>query len=757
MGVAASRDFPYEFGETIESYEGKTLWKLSRGVKKADRAPVSILTFDAKKNPTKGAVASNFLKRSRTIRYPYLLPFIDGYEIEGTGVTIVTEEVTPLVDVLQELKGYPDSLSWGLYQIAKALSFLNNECNMIHGNVTIDNIFVNKAGDWKLGGLELLSALSDQQGLIRNHNDIVSAKLKAPEYASNTWTTIQAGPSFAIDSWMLATLIYEIYNGKVNQMEDLKKVGNIPKNLLRDYQQMLTSNAANRLDLAEFVAESDFFDNNYVQTCLFLENIALKEAQEKDKFFKQLDTLIDVFPQSTSKYKILPHLVTAVDYGGAGANSRVLGPLLKIAKQLSAEEYAAKVTPSLVRWFSNPDRNFRHNLLQNMDLFVDYLTATQIDEQVFPALSTGFNDPAPALRELTVKSTVYLIPKMSPKVVNTQLLKCLAKMQLDDEPGIRTNTTICLAKIASYLQDETRQKILVPAFTRAIRDTFPRARVAGLVAFQATVNYYNKEDIATKVLPAVCSLLIDIEKEVRDAAFQTMNVFLTKLKKISDTGIETSTGSEEAKTDSGVLSWAISSLSKKIYGGETGQAPGPPGSSSTPQSPQPELHATPKATQASQPTKQTSSSSLSNSNAQSKAPAQQDDGWDDFEDLDEPQPPKPSKPKAKNDGWDNEDVPVKVQPTKPKESGLKLSHHQPATNIFPTKQKSQDNLNSPKASPRPETSKSGWDDDEVEVEEEQSGWNEDAWEDDDEDDWAFSSSAKASKLDQKKPAKGKKA
>lgn len=129
MGVAQSRDFPYEFGETVESYEGKTLWKLSRGVKKADRGFVSILSFDAKKNPTKAVVASNFLKRSRTIRYPYLLPFLDGYEIEGTGVTIVTEEVTPLVDVIQELKGFPDSLSWGLYQIAVCYKLSHTHCD----------------------------------------------------------------------------------------------------------------------------------------------------------------------------------------------------------------------------------------------------------------------------------------------------------------------------------------------------------------------------------------------------------------------------------------------------------------------------------------------------------------------------------------------------------------------------------------------------------------------------------------------------
>lgn len=40
---------------------------------------------------------------------------------------------------------------------------------------------------------------------------------------------------------------------------------------------------------------------------------------------------------------------------------------------------------------------------------------------------------------------------MSEQLVNSHVLKFFAKLQMDEEPGIRTNTTICLAKIASYL------------------------------------------------------------------------------------------------------------------------------------------------------------------------------------------------------------------------------------------------------------------------------------------------------------------
>lgn len=64
---------------------------------------------------------------------------------------------------------------------------------------------------------------------------------------------------------------------------------------------------------------------------------------------------------------------------------------------------------------------------------------------------TGFTDSAPVVREQTVKAVLIIITKLSDRTVNGDLLKYLAKTANDEQPGIRTNTTICLGKIAKYL------------------------------------------------------------------------------------------------------------------------------------------------------------------------------------------------------------------------------------------------------------------------------------------------------------------
>lgn len=51
---------------------------------------------------------------------------------------------------------------------------------------------------------------------------------------------------------------------------------------------------------------------------------------------------------------------------------------------------------------------------------------------------------------------------------------------MDEEPPIRANTTILLGNLASHLSEAAAKRVLLNAFTRALKDSFPPARVAGL-------------------------------------------------------------------------------------------------------------------------------------------------------------------------------------------------------------------------------------------------------------------------------------
>lgn len=181
------------------------------------------------------------------------------------------------------------------------------------------------------------------------------------------------------------------------------------------------------------------------------------------------------------------------------------------------------------------------------------------------------------MREQTLKSVLVLVPKLSDRTINGELLRQLAKTANDEQPGIRTNTTICLGKLARHLGTSSRSKVLIAAFTRSLRDPFVHARIAALMALAATSDSFSEDDSACRILPVVCPLLIDKEKLARDQANRTMDVYLQKARKaaasLPDTALPPSQVAEgqparmstpQSSGSSSWTGWAISSFTNKI-------------------------------------------------------------------------------------------------------------------------------------------------------------------------------------------------
>jgi SCY1-like protein 1 len=224
-----------------------------------------------------------------------------------------------------------------------------------------------------------------------------------------------------------------------------------------------------------------------------------------------LKTSMSSFPTTFATQKVVPSLVQALDYGGP-SSSTILPIILQASQQLSSSDYASIVVGPVVKLFSKPDRAIRMSLLEGLPEYIRKVDDKTVTDKIWPDLQTGFSDTVPIVREATVRAIAHIHTKLSNRILNNDLLRLLAKMQLDPEASIRTNTCILIARLGPSLGYHTKKKVLVPAFARALKDSFVHARVAGLSGFIATVDCFDAEDLATKVLPVIVTALVDKEK-----------------------------------------------------------------------------------------------------------------------------------------------------------------------------------------------------------------------------------------------------
>lgn len=279
IGTGAAQNFPYEIGDKIGSLDEKSVWTLHAGKKKGNGESVSIFVHDVKtSSEDKIQTAKLALRRLKTLRHPNILRYIDGLESEMV-IYLVTEPVRPLDVQFNNGESSDVAISWGLHQITVGLSFLTNDCNLIHGNVCMASVFVDVAGEWKLGGMEYLkpveppSSSSAEPDLPR----LPVLQVYEPPEGRKFDKTNRKIEKWSADMWGLGCLIWEVFNGPLQKTGSLKSVGKIPKNLITDYVQLVGANPKSRPNPAKFLqdcrTDGHYLKNSFVDANLFLQEL----------------------------------------------------------------------------------------------------------------------------------------------------------------------------------------------------------------------------------------------------------------------------------------------------------------------------------------------------------------------------------------------------------------------------------------------------------------------------------------------------
>ena len=444
-------------------------------------------------------------------------------------------------------------ISWGIYNLVEALVFLHNQAKLSHGNVCPDSIYVTPGGDFKLGGFDLVTPT--EEGVSPHFRTYDPAGVcpddyRSPERLSQRYDSMSGMnyPVHSMDCYSLAILIEYIYSHP-----NAGTGGKVPQTLQKALVRMKNDGPKLRPRLQPLL-KCPVFDNPYVKTQLFLDEAMTKPAEERILFLQSLSDLLTrgVLDERSAVYKLLPLLIMILksNAGNEQAMSQevnrrqvlaVVPLLFQVAEIYLTEKdggdakespFQTHIAPLIPSLFGINDRGVRGAILQKISLLESQLDKNTLNSKVFDPMCSGFTDSSGPLRELTLKSTIVLVPKLNAASLE-KLVRYLVRLQSDPEASIRTNTIIFVGKVAPSLSDMSRQKLILPAFTRAMKDPFTPCRLAALKAVTTCKTYFSQIEVSEKVLPCVVPYLLDASKDVRTEAFKVVDMFLVGLREES--------------------------------------------------------------------------------------------------------------------------------------------------------------------------------------------------------------------------------
>ena len=602
MGGSDVAPFPYSQGSELLANHPSPHWRLYTASHTSTGEPYTIFSFDKSKHDTASlSLAKNAVQKLKILRHPCILRYVDSTET-STHLLLATEACTPFVhDYVREDRRKTQGMCLGLYAVVKAVSWLNNDCKLVHGAVTPASIYQLRSGEYRLFGLDIAYKHADSAASFnantlspQQRSAFLPSFYRTPEHSKASsaayFTTIEQDPAqpvppHYIDAWCLGVLIFDLHsNGTLSSPSQLANKDIIAPTLQTEYKRLLSTSPVGRINPSVVLA-SQFFSSSELVRCInFLSELAIQSNSEKDAFFTSFAKLVPDFPDAVNKYRILPQLIDALSCcSGMSCFPSILSSVLKIGATLTPAEFQAVIIPAVTRLFASTERLVRVHLLSSIDQYAQHLSAELVNDTIFRHVITGFHDSQPILREATMKSMPHFVGKLSPEHLQ-QALVLLSKSQQDPEPAIRTNTTFSLAKSALHFNAATREKVLAPAFARALKDPFGPARVAGCVAFAATIDFHTATSCGRKIIPVLAPLCVDDLSEVREAALKAMHAMVAKVQTYhQDGGVErvSALAAEVDKGGSGVdaaaasasamlanmSNWAVSSFAAKFMGG----------------------------------------------------------------------------------------------------------------------------------------------------------------------------------------------
>nr|XP_023672660.1 SCY1-like protein 2 isoform X1 [Paramormyrops kingsleyae] len=561
MGNPVTREF--EVGRHIASGGPGLSWRIYNGTKKSTKQEVAVFVFDKKiidkyQKFDKDQIIDS-LKRGvqqlTRLRHPRLLTVQHPLEESRDCLAFCTEPVfaslsnvlgnwenlpSPVPTDIKDHKLYDVETKYGLLQVSEGLSFLHSGVKMVHGNLTPENIILNKSGAWKIMGFDFsISSTnpSEQEPKYACKEwdpNLPPLCLPNPEYLAPEYI-LSVSCDSASDMYSLGVIIHAVFNeGKpilqVNkhdifksfsrQLDQLSRLSpsaltQIPEGV-RDHVKMLLSVTSTVRPDADQMTKIPFFDDVGAMTLQYIDSLFQRDNLQKSQFYKGLPKVLPKLPKRVVVFRILPALTS--EFVNPDMVPFVLPNVLLIAEECTKEEYQRLILPDLTPVFKQQEPVQASNMillifLQKMDLLLTKTPPEDIKNCVLPMVYRALEAPSIQIQELCLNiiptfANLIDYPSMKNALIPRIKTACLQTSSL----AVRVNSLVCLGKILEYLDKWFVIDEILP-FLQQIPSREPAVLMGILGIYKCTFTHKKlgipKEHLAGKSLPHLVSLSID--------------------------------------------------------------------------------------------------------------------------------------------------------------------------------------------------------------------------------------------------------
>nr|XP_015815503.2 SCY1-like protein 2 isoform X1 [Nothobranchius furzeri] len=561
MGNPVTREF--EVGRHIASGGPGLCWRIYNGTKKSTKQEVAVFVFDKKiidkyQKFDKDQIIDSLKKgvqQLTRLRHPRLLTVQHPLEESRDCLAFCTEPVfaslsnvlgqwdnlpSPVPNDIKEYKLFDVETKYGLLQISEGLSFLHGGVKMVHGNLCLENIILNKSGAWKIMGFDFSISSVNPSDAEPKYSckewepNLPPLCLPNPEYLAPEYI-LSVSCDAASDMYSLGVVMHSVFNeGKpvfqVNKHDifksfsrQLDQLSNMNPALLnkipeevREHVKMLLSVTPNVRPDADQMTKIPFFDDVGAVTLQYFDTLFQRDNLQKSQFYKGLPKVLPKLPKRVVVYRILPALTS--EFVNPDMVPFVLPNVLLIAEDCTKEEYVRLILPDLTPVFKQQEPIQASNMillifLQKMDLLLTKTPSEDIKNSVLPMVYRALEAPSVQIQELCLNiiptfANLIDYPAMKNSLIPRIKSACLQTSSL----AVRVNSLVCLGKILEYLDKWFVIDEILP-FLLQIPSREPAVLMGVLGIYKCTFSHKKlgipKEHLATKSLPHLVSLSID--------------------------------------------------------------------------------------------------------------------------------------------------------------------------------------------------------------------------------------------------------